>query len=180
MGLLFPCGKRSKSTLRKLRFLRTFLHYGGYELRYDLQIPNLPSVPWADASPYFCAQSYRGTSLPATPPTTVPAACGCPVASRHSARRSGGEGADQNHVPLDDAPLKKGNEFCRARRPGAPLLGRLFQRRAGVVAPYRRTIDFPACCLNLADLPGGESEPCTVRPRAPVGRPLAGLGLGPP
>ena len=48
----------------KLRFLRTFLHYGGYELRYDLWIPGLPSVPWADAGPYFCAQSYRRCRLP--------------------------------------------------------------------------------------------------------------------
>ncbi len=39
--------------------------------------------------------------MSATPPTTVPAACGCPVASRHSARRSGGEGANQKNVPLD-------------------------------------------------------------------------------
>ena len=48
----------------KLRFLRTFLHYGGYELRYDLWIPGLPSVLRADAGPYFCAQFYRRCWLP--------------------------------------------------------------------------------------------------------------------
>ena len=37
--------------------------------------------------------------------TTVPAACGCPVASRHSARGSGKEGANRKNVPLDRVPL---------------------------------------------------------------------------
>ncbi len=51
-------------SLKELRSLRILLHYGGYQLRYDLQISGLSFVPWADAGLYFCAQSYRGTSLP--------------------------------------------------------------------------------------------------------------------
>ena len=54
--------------------LRILLHYGGDYLRYDLRISGLSSVRWADANAYFCARSYRGTSLSATPPTTIPAA----------------------------------------------------------------------------------------------------------
>ena len=50
--------KVGKNALRKLRFLRTFLNYGGDYLRYDLWIAGLSSVPWADAGLYFCAQSY--------------------------------------------------------------------------------------------------------------------------
>ncbi len=59
-----PPAKVGKNGLRKLRFLRTFLNYGGNYLRYDLWISSLSSVLWADASAYFCARSYRGTSLP--------------------------------------------------------------------------------------------------------------------
>ena len=43
-------------------------------MRYDLQTSGLSSVLWADAGAYFCARFYRGTSLSAAPPTTVPAA----------------------------------------------------------------------------------------------------------
>ena len=47
--------KVPKKSLRKLRFLRTFLNYGGDYLRYDLWIFGLSSVHWADANVYFCA-----------------------------------------------------------------------------------------------------------------------------
>ena len=60
-GLLGHClceQKVPKKSLRKLRFLRTFLNYGGNYLRYDLRIPGLSSVLWADASAHFCAQFY--------------------------------------------------------------------------------------------------------------------------
>jgi hypothetical protein len=43
--------------------------------------------------------------LSAMPPTTVPATCGCPVASRHSARGSGVWGANLQNVSLDHVPL---------------------------------------------------------------------------
>ena len=33
-------------------------------MRYDLRISSLSSVLWADAGPYFCAQSYRWCWLP--------------------------------------------------------------------------------------------------------------------
>ena len=38
---------------------------------------------------------------------------GCPVASRHSARGSGGEGANQKNVPLDQVPLAPQSLFER-------------------------------------------------------------------
>ena len=66
-GLLgyFLCKQKvPKKSLRKLRFLRTFLHYRGVLLRYDLRISGLSPVPWADASLYSCAQSYRWYWLP--------------------------------------------------------------------------------------------------------------------
>ncbi len=43
--------------------------------------------------------------MSAMPPTTVPATCGCPVASRHSARGSGVWGANLQNVSLDHVPL---------------------------------------------------------------------------
>ena len=46
-------------------------------------------------------------------PTTVPVACGCPVASRHSARGSGDEGANQKNVPLEQVPLAPQYPFER-------------------------------------------------------------------
>ena len=66
-GLLgyFLCEQKvPKKSLRKLRFLRTFLNYGGVWLRYDLRISGLSSVPWADAGAYFCAQLYWKCWLP--------------------------------------------------------------------------------------------------------------------
>ena len=54
-----PAAKVGKNGLRKLRFPRTFLNYGGDYLRYDLWILGLSSVLWADASAYFCARFYR-------------------------------------------------------------------------------------------------------------------------
>ena len=42
--------KVTKKPLKKLRFLRIFLHYGGFDLRYDLFDPFPQYLPWADGS----------------------------------------------------------------------------------------------------------------------------------
>ena len=86
--------------------MRILLHYGGYYLRYGLQISGLSSVHWADASLYFCAQFYRGTSLSATPPTTVPAALRAARLPRGT-RHEGLVGKVQicRLVPLEQVPL---------------------------------------------------------------------------
>ena len=60
---------------------------------------------WADADAYFCARSYRGTSLPLRGNDRPGSPQGCPVASRHSARGSGEEGANLQDVPLEQVPL---------------------------------------------------------------------------
>ncbi len=74
---------------------------------------------WVDAGAYFCAQSYRGTSLPLRGNDRPGSPQGCPVASRHSARGSGGEGANQKNVPLEQVPLAPQYPF---ERPAGGLL----------------------------------------------------------
>ena len=74
-------------------------------MRYDLRISGLSSVLWADAGAYFCAQFYRGTSLPLRGNDRPGSPQGCPVASRHSARRSGVLGTNLQNVPLEQVPL---------------------------------------------------------------------------
>ena len=64
LGYFCHAAKVPKNALRKLRFLRTFLDYGGYYIRYDLQISGLSPVLWANATPCFCTQFYRWYWLP--------------------------------------------------------------------------------------------------------------------
>ena len=50
LGDFFRVEKVTKKTLKKLRFLRIFLHYGGFCLRYDLFDSFSQCLLWADAA----------------------------------------------------------------------------------------------------------------------------------
>ena len=94
--------------------MRILLHYGGVWLRYDLWIFGLIVGALGRCRCLLLRTvltrdvivGYAANDRPGSPQ-------GCPVASRHSARESGGEGANQKNVPLDQVPLAPQSLFER-------------------------------------------------------------------
>ena len=86
--------------------MRILLHYGGVWLRYDLWIFGLIVGALGRCRCLLLRTvltrdvivGYAANDRPGSPQ-------GCPVASRHSARGSGEEGANLQDVPLEQVPL---------------------------------------------------------------------------
>ena len=95
-GDFFRVEKVTKKTLKKLRFLRIFLDYGGFCLRYDLFDSFSQCLPWADGSRISAATPWpfslhRWVRLREArffgETTGPPARCGRYCPSLHRARR---------------------------------------------------------------------------------------------
>ena len=141
--------------------------------------------------------------MPATPATTVPAACGCPVASRHSARGSGVWGANLQNAPLDRVPLapqypferpaggllqvperlKEDRQFGGFAYPKTPPHSPLLPRRGGRprAAPrkgflnrrFKRVFAYFCRGAKVGRRPGAEARK-PIREESPVRRPQGG------